>query len=605
MQNRFTNQLLIVIVGLIVYSNTLNVPFVFDDDVNIMQNPLVRGFHYFLAPSAVNDSNADDSVKDFFRTRRIGYLSFALNYAIHGYDVTGYHVFNILVHITNGLLVFWFLTFIFRSPYLSSVNAQEVPVAIACALLFVCHPLQTQAVTYIVQRFASLATLFYLLSVVTWLCSRLVLSNPTKKYALYAASIIAAVCAMMTKEISFTLPVVIVAIEFLFFTGDVKKRLAALIPILLTLLVIPLTILMAGNSFNLATSEGISRQAYLLTQFRVLVTYIRLLCLPVSQNLDYDYPTYKSLLEPAVALSLLFLLAITALAMYLYYVSRRTEQGNRYRAARLAAFGILWFFVTISVESGVIPIEDVIFEHRVYLPGVGFFITVAALITMFTGYQPVMEKRRMTQMSVIVCIVLVLSAATYNRNGVWKNNLTLWKDVVDKSPNKARAHNNLGMYYEQQGDMQQATEHYSKSAALKPDYVVAHMNLSRMYAAQGLTVQSLNELQMALKAYDEILKDPRAAKRHKVNAVEVAAIHYAIGSRLARQGIYDKAAAELQTALSLNPNLPEAYVDLGNIYAIAGNTQEAINHYQMALTLKPDSTEARNNLEIVRRKQTK
>ncbi|MBV6343558.1 hypothetical protein [Candidatus Magnetobacterium casense] len=224
MQNRFTNQLLIVIVGLIVYSNTLNVPFVFDDDVNIMQNPLVRGFHYFLAPSAVNDSNADDSVKDFFRTRRIGYLSFALNYAIHGYDVTGYHVFNILVHITNGLLVFWFLTFIFRSPYLSSVNAQEVPVAIACALLFVCHPLQTQAVTYIVQRFASLATLFYLLSVVTWLCSRLVLSNPTKKYALYAASIIAAVCAMMTKEISFTLPVVIVAIEFLFFTGDVKKK---------------------------------------------------------------------------------------------------------------------------------------------------------------------------------------------------------------------------------------------------------------------------------------------------------------------------------------------------------------------------------------------
>ncbi|MBF0316740.1 MAG: tetratricopeptide repeat protein [Nitrospirae bacterium] len=605
MQNRFICQVLIVVVGIIAYSNTLGAPFVFDDDVNIVQNPLIREFNYFLAPSAINSSNADESVKDFFRTRLLGYLSFAINYALNGYDVTGYHVFNIAIHITNALLVFWLITLISRSPCLYSVNDRNVPdvAALTGALLFVSHPLQTQAVTYIVQRFASLATLFYLLSVVSYLKWRLVLSGSLKKYAPYAVSVIAAICAMRTKEISFTLPVMIASVEFLFFTGDVKKRLFHLVPILLTLLVIPLTILTAGNSFNLATSEGISRWDYLLTQFRVIVTYIRLLCLPVNQNLDYDYPIYRSLLEPTVALSLLLLLAITGLAVALCYFSFKGDQDKRHRTGRLAAFGILWFFVTISVESSIVPIEDVIFEHRVYLPGIGFFILLCAVIKMFP-VQPV-KKQQMALMSVIAGVVLVLSAATYHRNSVWNDNLTLWKDVVDKSPNKARAHNNLGMYYQRQGDMHKAIEHYRISGVLKPDYVLAHMNLSRAYAAQGLTVESLSELQMALRTYDEILKDPRAARRHKVDAVDIASMHYAIGNRLARQGIYDKAAAELRVAIRLNPTLVEAYVDLGNIYAIAGNAQEAINHYQEALQLRPDSAEAKNNLEVVKRKQTK
>ncbi|KJU85232.1 conserved hypothetical protein, membrane [Candidatus Magnetobacterium bavaricum] len=605
LQNRFICQVLIVVVGIIVYSNTLNVPFVFDDDVNIVQNPLIREFNYYFDPSAVNNSTADDSVKDFFRTRLVGYLCFAINYALNGYDVKGYHIFNIAIHIANALLVFWLITFILRSPYLRSANDRNVPYATALtgALLFVSHPIQTQAVTYLVQRFASLATLFYLLSVVTYFWWRLASYSGMKRHAPYVVSIIAAICAMRTKEIAFTLPVIIASAEFLFFRGDVKKRLLHLVPILLTFLVIPLTILTAGNSFNLATSEGIPRGDYLLTQFRVLVTYIRLLCLPVNQNLDYDYPIYRSLFEPAVALSLLFLLAIAALAVALCYISFKGTQDNRRRTGRLVAFGILWFFVTISVESSIVPIEDVIFEHRVYLPGIGFFISLCATIKMFTERLP--EKHRMTLMCVIAGVVLVLSVATYSRNAVWNDNLTLWQDVVNKSPNKARAHNNLGMYYQQQGDMQKAMEHYKMSSVLKPDYVVAHMNLSRVYAAQGLAVESLNEMQMALKSYDEILKDPRAAGRHKVNAADVAGMHYTIGSKLARQGIYDKAAAELQAAITLNPSLVEAYVDLGNIYAITGNAQEAIKHYQMALQLRPDSAEAKNNLEIVGRKQIK
>ncbi|MBF0343771.1 MAG: tetratricopeptide repeat protein [Nitrospirae bacterium] len=606
--NKLINHVLIIIVGLIVYSNTLNVPFVFDDDISITANPLIRNFNSFFESSALNNTGIEPSVRDFFSTRIIGYLTFAINYNLNGYDVTGYHIFNILVHLANALLIYWLVMFLFSTPYFSEAQWQDTPnvVALASALLFVCHPIQTQAVTYIVQRFASLATLFYLLSVVAYMWSRFDFESKARKYILYAVSVIAAVCAMKTKEISFTLPVAVVLVEFLFFAGDVKKRVIYLLPILLTMLVIPLTLLTSGGSFTIATSENVSRWDYLFTQFSVIVRYIRLFFIPVGQNLDYDYPVYRSLFEPAVFLSLLFLLSIIGVGMYLYHLSCGRCPEKRYLyLCRLIAFGIVWFFLTISIESSIIPIEDVIFEHRVYLPSVGFFTMIAAMLAAIETLKAEVIKTRKVLIPLAACLVLVLSVAAYHRNGIWRDNVTLWEDVVNKSPNKARSHNNLGMYYERQGSLYRAIEHYKTAARLKPDYVVAHMNLSRIYAMQGLTTDYLSELRMALKVYDDILRDPKAAKKHRVDAVEVAGIHYELGASLARLRLYDEAAVELEAAIRLNPDSVEAHVDLGNIYALRGSVDGAINQYQIALQLRPGSVEARNNLEIVRRKMTK
>ncbi|MDP3112121.1 MAG: hypothetical protein Q8M71_08475 [Thermodesulfovibrionales bacterium] len=366
---------LIAIVGLLAYSNTFNVPFHFDDAPNIVENYKLRDLSNSWPPSG---------------SRWLGFLTFALNYYFGGLNTIGYHIVNLGIHILNAILVYWLVVLTFKTPYfLPPFNSLLTKggyrgVALFSALIFVSHPIQTQAVTYIVQRFTSLATFFYLLSLVMYIKfrsqksvsfgdpPRREVSPPTHpspsrgegkgeggRYTLYAISLLSAILAMKTKEISFTLPVIITLYESMFFGNKqfvipVKtgiqdknemdsyfrrndrmesgyKRLLYLIPFLLTLPIIPLSLIGIDKPIGdiigelraaSQETEQISRNVYLLTQFRVIVTYIRLLFLPINQNLDYDYPLYHSFFNPEVFLSLLFLLLIFAFGIYLLYAKR-------------------------------------------------------------------------------------------------------------------------------------------------------------------------------------------------------------------------------------------------------------------------------------------
>ncbi|HXX57700.1 MAG TPA: hypothetical protein VEI96_06840, partial [Thermodesulfovibrionales bacterium] len=389
----FFHLLLIAVVGLAAYSNCFSVPFVFDDDFNIVHNPVIRVLDHFFT-----------SLKgyDFNPRRYIGYLSFALNYRIGGLDVAGYHGVNVAIHIGNAMLLYLLVLLTFRTPYFAHSSLEDgccqpkdsgsagpdafpVPVFIAffASLLFAAHPVQTQAVTYIVQRFTSLATLFYLLSLVFYIKGRLKSQGAKSPLLFYCLSLVLALCAMKTKEMAWTLPVIIILYEVLFFESPLRRRLLYLLPVLLTLLIIPVSIVNTDKSLGEVLSDlsektrvqsEISREDYFMTEMRVIVTYIRLIFFPVNQNLDYDYPVSYSFFTPPVFFSFLLLAAIFGAAVYLLYRSRKAEGKAYYR---LIAFGILWFFTGLSIESSVIPIADVIFEHRLYLPAVGAFIAIA------------------------------------------------------------------------------------------------------------------------------------------------------------------------------------------------------------------------------------
>ena len=533
--------LLIIIVGFIAYSNTFDVPFYFDDEVGISGNPLIKDLRFFLAPSTAKEYNQFGQY-DALKMRYVGFLTFAMNYKLHGLDVTGYHIFNISVHIINALLVYWLVVLTFKTPYFEvsviSVSEQTqktdtvhyspihlftyLPLFIALfsALLFVCHPIQTQAVTYISQRFASLAAMFYLLSIVMYIKARLGQNtehriqntdnktschscksrNPETKdwipvstgmtnmsgkrlhkiFSLYSVlwylgSVFSAILAMKTKEIAFTLPFVIALYEFMFFKEKFKKRILYLAPILLTMLIIPLSLIEMDKSLgdllgdiNKTTkvSTEMSRWDYLFTQFRVIVTYIRLIFLPINQNLDYDYPIYRSLFTPSVFLSFLLLLSIFGLGIYLLYRSRftacpalRSEAGVHSSPtpnselltpnSRLVSFGIFWFFITLSVESSIIPIADVIFEHRLYLPSIGAIIAITSLVfTVHSSWFRAYKRWNAIAIVLFGLITVVFAGAAYQRNTVWQNEVSLWEDIVRKSPNKARGHNNLGAAYD-------------------------------------------------------------------------------------------------------------------------------------------------------------
>jgi tetratricopeptide (TPR) repeat protein len=592
-----TALLLIGLIAALIYSNTFSASFHFDDVPNITDNPRIKHIAHYL---------------DFSGSRYFGFLSFALNYHFGGLSLFGFHLVNLLIHITNGVLVYWLIRLLFQSPRLSPnpAFAPAAPVIALCtALLFVVHPVQTQAVTYIVQRFASLATLFYLLTVVCYLRWRLNPPDKNRRHLWYAAAFLATIMAMKTKEITFTLPFMLLLVEFVAFGPPGRKQWIGLIPFFLTLPVIPLSRpgAMGEGEVGLARQTmDISRMDYLFTEFRVIVTYLRVLVLPVNQNLDYNYPVSHSLFEPAVFLSFLFLAALGATAIFLLF-SSRCETDPR---LRLIGFGILWFFLTLAIESSIIPIRDVIFEHRLYLPSVGFWL---AATTALFGFFP----RWRVPVAIGVGILIVLfSIATYQRNRIWQDEFSLWSDVVKKRPNKVRGYLSLGVAYKAIGQIDQAIQEYKTAIALQPDFADAHNNLGVAYKEMGKYDDAIAEYKTALsidpglamahnnlgETLDKLGRIPEAfveiQKAAQLNPDD-ALIHYNLGNIYREAGQFDKAIQEFKTASILNPDHFDAYNNLGLGYYIQGKLPEALLALKRAVQIKPDYAEAHNNLGVV------
>jgi hypothetical protein len=383
----------------------------------------------------------------------------------------------------------------------------------------------------------------------------------------YLLSLVSAVLAMKTKEMAFTLPLVVTLYEFIFFKGKISKRMLYLLPILLTLAIIPLSLLDVKKPVGeiigdvskktvayTAVHMKISRFDYLYTQCRVLVTYIRLIFFPLNQNLDYDYPVFHSPLNPEVFLSFIFLFSIFTAGVYLLYRVRHSVTSMR-----IVSFGIFWFFMTLSVESSFIPITDVIFEHRMYLPLAGVILSLSTLL--FAGVEKLGENRKLVKRAVIAAlafIVIIFSLLTTARNEVWKDQVSLWKDVVTKSPKKARAHYNLGNVYKDKGDFLNAEKAWRESLRLEPGNSWAMNQLGNIYffsndlikaktyyseAARidikhaearynlALVHERLNEKDEAVKRYREFLKIATPEYRYLIPEVRRKISAYKAGQQ--------------------------------------------------------------------------
>ena len=288
--------ILLILLGCIIYSNTFSCSFHFDDIKSITENPSIKNI------SALKD------IWDFWPTRFLTYISLALNYHFHKLNVFGYHLVNLLIHLCSGILVWWLALLTFTTPLLKEKKLKQNArlAAFFTALIFVTHPLGTQGVTYIVQRAVSLASLFYLLSLCLYIKSR---QKSLKGAWYYLGSLLAAVLAMFTKEMTITLPFMILLYEN-YFLKEKKMPWKTLAPFLAALIIIPMTMVLT-KEVNFAqmhrvievSSVNISPGQYLLTQFRVFLTYVRLLFVPINQNLDYDYSLAKSLFEFPILVS--------------------------------------------------------------------------------------------------------------------------------------------------------------------------------------------------------------------------------------------------------------------------------------------------------------
>jgi len=591
--------LLIIFIGLLIYSNTFNAEFTLDDKPYIIENPAIKDFSYFGEPSKVLKLNQmGTGYRYAFITRIVTHFTFALNYHLHKLNVFGYHLFNIFVHIANGLLVYFLVRIIFQTSYFTNGKSSSKSFgpftqdifAFLSALIFISHPIQTQAVTYISQRFASLAALFYLLALLMYIKSRLSVTRH-EKYVLYGLSLMSAITAMLTKENSFTLPVIIALSEVMFFKGKFKEKVLFLLPFAVTMLVIPATLfLIEGSSFSIGSVEystktstdGVTRFDYLFTQFSVIVAYIRLMFFPISQTLDYDYPVYHSFFSPHVFFSFLFLVFLFSLGIYFHYRSENSKTENSH-GFRLISFGIFWFFITLSVESSIIVLRNVIFEHRLYLPSVGFILCVMAATNLVVNE---VKNKKVTH-AVITCIVVaifILAGTAYARNSVWQNNIVLWEDVVRKSPQKARPHHNLGVAYARRGRTEDAIREYNLAININPDSAVVHNDLALAYAAMGRTEKAQREHKIAGNLKPGFVK-----------------AHNNLGFSYMKQGFKEEAIREYLFAIKINPDNFEAHNNLGILYAQKELFDEALREFQAARAIAPNNVSVRRNIETINR----
>jgi protein O-mannosyl-transferase len=357
---------------LIAYSNTFTASFHFDDNPSIVEN------------AAIKRVTVDNIISMFQGTRPVVNLSLMFNYAVSGLNVVGWHIFNIGCHIANSIFVYLLLLWTLDLPALNGKYGDRAKrMALFGALLFGVHPIQTESVTYIISRTELIAAFFYLATFLFF-----IKGATTGKFKFYVGSFFTSLLAMGSKEWAVTLPAMILLYDFLFLSDSkikpVLARWKAYVLVALPWGFIAYTLSttkLSGAGFGITGQNNITPWTYLLTSFNVLWTYLRLLILPINQNLDYEYPLARTLLEFPTLLSFAGHIAVVVAAFWLY----------KKKGWTLIPYGVAWFYITLSPTQSFVPILDVIFEHRVYLPSIGFFI---AFIAAFEGVFDWFEQRK-------------------------------------------------------------------------------------------------------------------------------------------------------------------------------------------------------------------
>ena len=477
LEKRFTvfATLLLATLTFVLYQHALSSGFFLDDATSIRVEPLM------LQPDIL-------PLYEKFKLRFLGYLSFWLNYQISGEDPAAFRLVNFVIHAVNGLLVYALSYRLFAlSGSAESEKSMHRWVALLVAALFIAHPLQTQAVTYIVQRLASLMTLFYLAALISWV--EVFRSRSLGVRAIWLilfAGLFLASC--YTKQNAFTLPIVLILMELLIFRRLTAKHWSAIGVIgLIFALVAVVFVPDIWTTVDRLTREtpDITRWEYFTHQWVILWMYLGKVIWPYPQLLDYgvalhSFDTWVFLLAGLGHLVVLVLGLV---------VSRRLP---------LVAFGVLFFYAVHSVESGLIPIRDLAFEHRNYLPLFGVFFSAGAALIASTNHYPMALKRAKW---LSIAILIFFAQATWARNQMWAEQETLLKQDVIYNPENVRALYNLALWYQRNDRYDQSME--TMKALVKANNGQLNLLHATTYVA---TLIDLQLYDLALNLLDKLLE---------------------------------------------------------------------------------------------------
>jgi len=550
--------LLLILAALLAYANSFSGAFVFDDS-QILDTPQIH--HLFPLSNVVTNTN-----------RPLLNLSLALNYELDGINVTGYHIFNILVHLIAGLFLFGALRLTFRSPRVRDYFRDRAEfLAFTITLLWLLHPLQTASVTYVIQRTEAMMGMFYLAAMFS---AAQYFSTPARRiWIILATGCI--VLGLASKEVMITAPIVILFYDRIFWSESFRniwqRRKLFYSALFLTWLV-PVWLLSTSNQYQNSVGFGIKTATpleYALTQPEVILHYLRLAFIPVGLCLDYQWPiaTHVVQILPNAA-ALLLLLGLTIWA----FIKNRP-----------AAFAGIWFFFILSITSSFFPIQDIAFEHRMYLP----LASVIALAVIFADfllnrYCPSQRNRRLLASVLAILFAGTFATLTHLRNRDFQSEETMWRDILAKRPSNIRAYNDLGLALVKQGKNDEAMTYFKKAMEINPRFIVLYNNI-------GLLLLNSGDLEQATQFFTQ-------AVTYKPDYAEAV---NNLGLAYARAGRYDAARTQYENAIKLDPSYAESYNNLGVIYLEQKQYKEGWEYVQKAIALKPHYATAYNNLGVI------
>jgi len=488
--------LLIIFVGAITYINVFPNQFLYDDEMLVVRNIYIRSLSN-IGKIFTTSSQGGSFVNDnFYRPMHV--FLYAAVYQLNGLNTFGYHLLNFLLHVANGALVY----------LLARRLSQHKWLPLTTALLWVAHPVHTEAVTYMngtadpLSAFCGLtALLFYL-------------RRTTPEFL---ASLFFLVLAFLSKETAVVFPALFLITDIYlgktrFKERKVWSRYSSLAVVTGIYLALRFTVF-NFSSINLHRQPNIYTENLIYriyTFFAGLIDYYSILFWPADLKYDRAMVVYTSIANWRVALSIVIFLAWSAAAF-------KTFAKNRY-----VFFGWAWFFISLAPVSGIIPINGMVMEHWLYLPSIGFIFMIAALALKLVEK----FKLRKTAAALLIITVISLSARALERNADWRDPLSFYPTILAHNPAQARVRNNLAMALSDKGRLDEAEAEYKQAIALADQYPQTHHNLALVYLAKGNREEAIEEFKKA------VALDPSFPYSH----AQLAKLYQEMGkSDLARQ----------------------------------------------------------------------
>ncbi|MBU0484581.1 MAG: tetratricopeptide repeat protein [Proteobacteria bacterium] len=567
--------LVLLILTTLTYANSFQTPFSFDDEQNITENHALRINK--LSWNSLHQLTTRSPLKH----RWLPNLSFGLNYYFHGYEVFGYHLVNLAIHLLTAFLLYGLSFTTLILPQIDFKPRAAMELSLIAALLWAVHPLQTNAVTYLVQRMTSMAAFFYLAALLCYVRGRLAFLAcrslpekqkhpfpvatffPIRSYLWWTGSLLCGLAAMLSKENSAMLVLIIPAYEFYFLRNQAKKTdYKIIVPSLLITFVVLYVVgwLYLGTNPFTAITHGFGGRDFtmlerLLTESRIIFHYLGLILLPLPSrlNLAYDYQISHSLLAPPQ--TLLALLGIIGLLVLTAYLFKRHK---------LLSFGLFWFLANLAIESTILPLE-LIFEHRLYLPST--MLILAGVV----GLAQIFAQRQILRRLFFALVIMFLCLGTWQRNKVWASEISLWSDVVKKSPNLGRGYANLGRAHEMAGNHLKAISILREAIRLDHKNGTPWLNLGRSY-------ERLNLLTEAKNCFEQALGHPN---------VSPAKIHNNLAIIYIKLDDLPRALTEAAAAIQFDPLLVDPWLNQGVVFGLLGRHQLAEKSFRQGLNLDP------------------